>query len=239
VYDPLETDLSQQWLDNLLRECKKERISGDIALLGGWAVYLLVGKEFRRATGKEYLKSRDIDIFVDSKAEKEFLKAITGLGFVPSAYKFRYEVVYSREKKRIVPVSESKKHPVYDLVYVFLDVFSQNKTGTLGSWVFPELENAERMIVDGTPVVDATHLLGLKIVSFFERDKTHKQYKDACDAYALLFYAGLDKTKLGEESIRLVEYLAKRQEYCTFIAGHLFGDELKSGLVKRNLESLL
>ena len=98
MYDPIETDVSYDYMLKLKESLKSLRF----AIIGGWGVFLHVKKEYRGAFGKEYLRSRDIDIFIDSKEEINFLKNIKSLGFIESAYKFRYELVYDREEKKII-----------------------------------------------------------------------------------------------------------------------------------------
>ena len=59
MYDPLETDLSRKELTAIF----KESIGIPICLIGGWASYFYVNEKYKRAFGKEYMGSRDIDIF--------------------------------------------------------------------------------------------------------------------------------------------------------------------------------
>jgi len=75
MYDPIETDISKKFLVEILNNIESE----NFGLVGGWAVYLYVNENFTRATGKEYLKSRDIDVFV--KCEDEFLEKFKKLSF--------------------------------------------------------------------------------------------------------------------------------------------------------------
>lgn len=234
MYDPLETKTSEKYLEKILKACEKKEILGKIAVIGGWGVKYLINKEYLRATGREYLKSRDIDLFIPSSVAEKFLRIIKEIGFMPSAYKFRYEVICTREKGKKISEEQARKQPVHNLIYVFLDVFSEKKT-KLGAWVIPELGDAKKIMINSTPVLDAEHLLKIKTVSFFEREKLDKRFKDACDAYALIFYSGLDKKKADRH---LIKRLAESDEYCYFIAEQLYGDPLKAGLIRRSLEQL-
>jgi len=159
------------------------------AIIGGWGVFLRVKKEYQRAFGKEYLRSRDIDIFVDSKEEINFLKNIKSLGFIESTYKFRYKLVYDREEKKIITSEQAKKRFIFNLIYIFLDVFSNKETKIAGSWVISDLGKAQIEKIEEFPVLDVNSLLQLKTASFFEREKLDKELKDACDIFALLFYS--------------------------------------------------
>ena len=84
MYDPLETDISRKELAAIF----KESIGIPICLIGGWASYFYVNEKYKRAFGKEYMGSRDIDIFFDPKKEKEFLKVVNKRGFAKNGFHF-------------------------------------------------------------------------------------------------------------------------------------------------------
>ena len=94
MYDPIDTDVSFQELIIILKECKKRNIP--VCVIGGWAAYLYVTEDYRRAFGKDYMGSRDIDIFFDPEQEGEFAKFIKEFGFEKNGFKFRYEKIYNR-----------------------------------------------------------------------------------------------------------------------------------------------
>jgi len=233
MYDPVETDISYEYLQKL-----KEKIT-DLrwAVLGGWAVFLQVKDEYQKAFGKEYLRSRDIDVFVDHKNEQEFFDIIKGMGFTGSAYSFRYELIYDRGENKIISSERSKQKPIFNLVYIFLDVFSDKKTKMLGSWVFPKLENMKTEEIEGCPVFTVDSLLNLKVTSFFEREKLDKELKDACDIFALLFYSG-KKFKINVGVKKAADKIISRFDLQEYIAEQVLGDNLIASLVKRMLEEL-
>lgn len=232
MYDPVETDLSFEYLLNLCRMSAGLRL----AVIGGWGVYFHVSREYKRAFGTEYLKSRDIDVLVDAGDELRFLEIIKKLGFSKSAYSFRYELVYDREEKALVRPEAVKKRPVFNLAYVFLDVFSNKKTKKLGSWVFDNVSLITKEI-DNIPVLDVGVMLKLKTESFFEREKLDKELKDACDIYALLFYA--DKRPNSDTFVtKAALKILKRPDLQEFIAREVLGDAFKAGIVRKSLEGL-
>ncbi len=234
MYDPVETDISQEYLLKL-----NEKLMGlRFAIIGGWGVFLHVKNEYQRAFGKEYLKSRDIDVFIDAKYEKDFLGIIKSLGFRESAYYFRYELIYDREEKKIVSSEEAKKRHIFNLIYIFLDVFSNKKTEKLGSWFIADLQRVEIEKIDSYPVLDIDSLLNLKITSFFEREKLDKELKDACDIHALLFYSG-KKFKLNVKIKKAIEKIISRADLQNYIAENVLGDSSKAGLVVSVLKKLL
>ncbi len=226
MYDPIETSISYEYLINLNESVKQLRF----AVIGGWAVFLQVKSEYQRAFGKEYLKSRDIDVFIDSRDEKDFLKIIKELGFKESSYDFRYELIYDREEKKIISSEKAKSKHIFDLAYIFLDVFSNKRTKDVGSWVLPGLAKVKIINIEGFPVLDVSSLLDLKTNSFFEREKLDKELKDACDIYALLSYS---KTKFRGNLLvkKAAEKIISRPDLQEYIAEQVLGDILKASLV--------
>lgn len=233
MYDPAETDLSYQYL----RKLGEALTDLEWGLVGGWAVYFHVREHYQQAFGREYLRSRDIDVFIDAAEEQEFLQQITELGFKASAYPFRYELIYDREEKRIIASEEAKRKHLFHLIYLFLDVFSNRKTTTIGSWVFPEFDKSKWIMAEGFPLVPLNNLIQLKIISFFQREKLDKELKDACDLYALLFYSGR-RAKPTPEVHKMAEKILSRPDLQHFIAEQVLGDVLKSSLVVASLRGL-
>ena len=233
MYDPIETDISYDYTLKLKKSLKSLRF----AIIGGWGVFLYVKKEYQRAFGKEYLRSRDIDIFIDFKEEINFLKIIKSLGFIEGAYKFRYELIYDREEKKIITPEQAKKRFVFNLIYIFLDVFSNKETKTVGSWVISDLNKAHIEKIEEFPVIDINSLLQLKTASFFEREKLDKELKDACDIFALLFYSE-KKFKSNLLVKKAIEKIIERYDLQEYIAENVLGDISKTSLVVGMLKSL-
>ena len=233
MYDSVETDISYEYLLRLMKKAKSLRL----AIIGGWGVFLLVNKEYQKAFGKEYLKSRDIDVFIDAKDENDFLKIIKELGFKESSYNFRYELVYDRAEKRIISSEKAKEKHIFNLAYIFLDVFSNKNTKKLGSWVFSNLDKAKIENVESLPVMDLNSLMDLKVVSFFEREKLDKELKDACDIFALLLYSN-KKAVLSLKVKKAIDKITSRPDLQDYIAEQVLGDSLKSNLVPAMLRRL-
>lgn len=233
MYNPIETDISFEYLQKIRAMALKARW----AVIGGWGVFFQVKEEYNRAFGREYLRSRDIDVFIDAKHEEEFFNIIKGLGFKESSYNFRYELIYDREKKKIITELKAKEKDIFNLIYIFLDIFSNNKTKKLGSWVFPILSKAKIEDIRGYPVLEVNSLLNLKITSFFEREKLDKELKDACDIYALLFYSG-KKPKLNLAVKKAAEKIINRQDLQEYIAENVLMDSLKAGFVSSALNRI-
>src|SRR3989344_7157084 len=229
MYDLLETDLSFEYL-NKISQIKNAIIIGD------WATYFYVNESYRKAFGLDYLKSRDIDVYVSSKYLDGFIKEIKKLGFTPSSYFFRYELIYSRSKNKIITEKESKKQPIYDLVYIFLDLFSDKKSEK--AWGMNNFDKVKVLDIEKINTVDIDTLLALKCISFFEREKLDKEFKDACDIYALLIYSEkkFNVTKNIKNSIKKI---IERRDLREFIAENVLRDVTKVNIVISNLEKII
>ncbi len=233
MYDVIETELSFEYLKKIIKECEGLKM----AIMGGWAVYFYVNENYKKAFGVDYIKSRDIDVYINSSSALKFKKIIEKLKFGKSSYYFRYELIYNRENKKTISNKIARNKPIYNLVYVFLDLFTNKKTG-LNAWVFNELNKAKINVVNNIPVVDINTLLRLKLLSFFEREKLDKELKDACDLYSLLIYSNAG-FKLDKELKKAIEKIINRQDLCDFIAENVLKDMLKAGIVKATLSNLI
>ncbi len=247
IYDPVETDLSKEYLLKLVKGMGNKTLG----ILGGWAVYALVNEGYRRAVGKFYIGSRDIDAFIDSKnpeSVNKLKKVISELGFFPSSPFFRQRLIIDRETGKPISESDSKGRPLHELVNVDLDIFGSAESNELKLWATPIVSDTlfwetcmvskleEAYITVPSPAM----LLALKSEAILNRDNPQKRQKDAADIYALLFYSGLvlleiKKIKYNDIIKRSIAEIIKQEDYVIFIASELFSDALKSSLVKANL----
>lgn len=252
IYDPLETGASRKILLELLDELKPNENFG---LVGGWAVHFLICENFLTATGREFLRSRDIDIFINCRGDfpREFARVVKKIGFTPGEYKFRYTLILDRDSMGKLSEREARRRQIFELIYVFLDVLGNEESEAIGTWpneIVGKIidEKATKVLaIEGRQVFVPREdlLLLLKVDSFLQRETKEKRMKDACDIYGLLFYSSTkiwefikrDPWKL-ERARRGIEAMLD-EEVLEFIAGELFGDKLKSGLIRRNLSQLL
>lgn len=72
MYDPIETDISYKQLVILSEKCKKI----NTCIIGGWATYFYVNKEYHTAFGKDYMGSRDIDVFFILQKKKNLIRLL-------------------------------------------------------------------------------------------------------------------------------------------------------------------
>ncbi len=233
MYDSLETDLSRDELTALFKE------SNGICLIGGWASYFYVNEQYKRAFGKDYMGSRDIDIFFDPKGEKEFSRVVKKLGFTKNGIRFRYEKIYDRESQKFVTVEVAKRKPLYNLIYIFLDLFSNKKTTLLESWW--DLEPFKKTTffkINDFFVADIDTLIASKCTAIFARDKADKENKDACDLYALLVYSD---TQIIPTTLlcKAIEKILSRPDLLYTIAEHVLLDPYKRSIVEVTLRDRL
>ncbi len=248
IYDPLETEASRKVLLELLGEIG---LTESFGLIGGWAVHELVSTGFLKATGREFPKSRDIDVFIDCSGDfpHKFAAVMKRIGFVAGGYAFRYTLILDRDTMEKIGEERARERQTYNLIYVFLDILGSEESDILGVWpneIVARMigEKALKAIVlDGkrvfVPVEDV--LLLLKIQSFLQRESREKRMKDACDIYGLLYYSDADVLA----GLRMDDWKVERarggieamlnDEVLEFVADGLFGDRFKAGLVRRNL----
>lgn len=237
MYDIEETAISLNELKLICDECRKKNVP--ICIIGGWATYFYVNENFRRAFGRDYLSSRDIDIFFWPEKEKEFADIVFSQGFIQDGYQFRYEKNYHRELKKFVSEKESKKTEIFNIIKIFLDLFSNKATSNLNSWNDLEpLKNISFEMIGGFPVADINTLAELKATALFARDKADKEHKDACDLYSLFQYSG-KKINASVCIKKAIEKLINRSELINSIAHHVLTDLGKRSIVEVTLKSNL
>lgn len=252
IYDPFETEASRKILLELLEELKP---CENFGLVGGWAVHSLIHENFLMATGREFLRSRDIDVFIDCKSNfpRQFVRTIKKIGFVPGKYRFRYTLILDRDSMKKLSEGEARRKQAFELIYVFLDVLGNGESDAVGVWPNEiiakviDIKAMKVLAIDGRKVFvpKEDFLFLLKVDSFLKRETKEKRMKDACDIYGLLFYSPAKILELVKKGLWKSEIASRglgamlEDETMEFIAGTLFGDRLKSGLVRRNLSQLL
>ena len=116
LYEPNETKTSQKQLEQTFKSLK-----GPACLLGGWAVYHIVNKNFEKANGRPYIGSRDIDIgfHIDKEWTEKQLKescfvsaieAIEKIGF--KSVSFRLIKDFDIDTGKELTPEESTKLPI-------------------------------------------------------------------------------------------------------------------------------
>jgi hypothetical protein len=189
-------------------------------LLGGWAVHLHVTDGFRKAHGRPYIGSRDIDLGVHidpewTGSEVEEAPVATTLERIERELgyhrgRFGFYQQFHRETGNWLKEEQARNQPAHNIFRVDIDIIPDTTTldvfeDTFGfrppaepllAPVFTDNEgNALDEYVSWTApeaalIAPAASLAAMKIRAFPKRDKSHKQLKDLADLHALLWYTG-------------------------------------------------
>jgi hypothetical protein len=225
-YEPSEIKTSAKQLEKLFQQLKEP-----VCLLGGWAVYHIVDKNFEKANGRSYIGSRDIDIgfHIDANwtkaqlKESDFLSAIKTLediGF--RSISFRLVKDFDIDSGNELTPQESAKLPLYQIFQLFVDPivdFIHPKTRDLLGFVPIDepllsllFQNRRYTITTlfGRKIMMPTPeaLLAMKLNSAPNRDKENKRIKDIADIYALLWHSDVALPTLKD---RLLSIYPKKQ----------------------------
>src|SRR4030067_3151694 len=196
LYNSTETKTSQNELQTIFRQLK-----GESCLLGGWAVYHIVNRNFKKATGREYVGSRDIDLgfHINKDWNEEQLKNSEFSTAIKNIEEMRFRSVSFRLVKdfnidtgeELTP-EESAKLPLYQIFQLYIDpivdyIHPKIKSlmgfvpidEPLLSLVFQEKMCNTQPIFGKNVILPQSHvLLAMKINSAPKRDKEKKLIKD-------------------------------------------------------------
>ncbi len=207
MYNEFETRTSYKYLQEVIKVLEEP-----ICILGGWAVFFHVNKNFQEAQGRPYLGSRDIDlgfhldknITTDEMKNSALAKSLQALQnklkFKPLSFRLLKEVHTETEEE----IQEGQIIPSHFIFPMYIDplvdyipknfkaVFKfQPADEPLLRFAFENKEHREelkefnkRLLLPRPELLLATKLNALQY-----RDKEHKKIKDICDIFALLFYS--------------------------------------------------
>ena len=222
-YEKYETDISERYLKKIIR------ISAGTALIGGWAVYIHVNKNFRQARGRNYSGSRDIDIgiHIDKNWSIDELKKCVFPGLVHHLEKdgfewqgFRMLKNFHTETEEELTPEESRKlfaHTIFPLyIDIIVDFIHPKFSETFGfvpidepllKYVFNNGKLKKKMMFLGSVItLPAPELLvAMKLNSLPERDKEHKRIKDISDIFALMFFSDKSLADIKESLFSFYE----------------------------------
>jgi len=225
MYPEFETRTSYKYLKQVISALEEP-----ICILGGWAVFLHVNKNFQKAQGRPYLGSRDIDLgfHLDKNATADQMKNSAlaksldilqnKLKFQPVSFRLLKEIHTETEEE----IGEGKiiqAHFIFPM-YVdaivdnipakFKDVFHfQPADESLLCFAFEDEKHREelkefnkKLWLPKPELLLATKLNALRL-----RDKEHKKIKDICDIFALLWYS---KEKPRELQQKVTQFLPSK-----------------------------
>ena len=215
--EPNETKTSQKQLEQIFKSLK-----GPVCLLGGWAVYHIVNKNFEKANGRSYIGSRDIDIgfHIDKDwTEKQLresgfasaISAIEKIGF--RSVSFRLVKDFDMDTGRELSPEEAAKRPLYQIFQLFID--------PIVDYIHPKIKDILGFVPIDEPLLSLLFqskmhtttnifereamlpkpelLLAMKLNSAPRRDKENKRIKDIADIYALTWYSDTDLPALKNQ----------------------------------------
>ena len=208
MYADNEVDMSRSNLSAVVSGVREPA-----CLLGGWAVYATVNRNFKAEQGRNYIGSRDIDLgfHVDETwsdrqlLESAFSKSVeilTGAGY----YGVGPRLVQHRDlgTGRLLTEEESKKHPRYETFDLFVDPITDRPhprarallgfdpidepllADVFSGSLFTVSERFGTKIMLPRPEV----LASMKVNSVLGRNTGDKRIKDIADIYALAWYSG-------------------------------------------------
>lgn len=221
------TDLSRRELRTVC-----ETVEPPVCLLGGWAVHFHVNGGFEREHGRSYIGSRDIDLgfHVDPEwSQHEFrqtplgrsIQRIQELGYTESRFGFVQN--FDRDTGTRLSEHEASEYAMHEVFQVYVDIipdtpaldafeaafgfrppaepllkpaFDAGKTEPLSGRVAENMPEHVQLV---TPEL----LAAMKLRSFPDRDKGHKEVKDLADLHALLWYV----TDYADMKTGLTEYV--------------------------------
>jgi hypothetical protein len=221
LYEPNEIDISEKYLEKVFRQIK-----GGACLLGGWATYHLVNKNFEKVNGRKYIGSRDIDIgfhidksWSEEQLEKsEFSTAINLIEDMSfKSVSFRFLKDFHLETKKELTPEESAKLPIYQIFQLYVD--------PVVDYIHPKIRNILGFVPIDEPLLSLVFadriytvtnlfgtsillpkpqvLLAMKLNSVPNRDKEHKRIKDIADIYALLWFSDRKIARLKSDLLSI------------------------------------
>lgn len=219
MYPEFETRTSYKYLKQVISALEEP-----VCILGGWAVFLHVNKNFQKAQGRPYLGSRDIDLgfhLDKNTALEQMKKSALAKSLDTLQNKLKFKSVSFRLLKEVhteteEEIEEGKIIPAHFIFPMYIDVLVDNIPAKfkkvfrfqpadepLLCFVFgngkyrEELKEFNKKLWLPKPEV----LLATKLNALKMRDKEHKKIKDLCDIFALLWYSE-EKPELLKEKVK-------------------------------------
>lgn len=209
LYAKFETDISFEYLKKIAKIADES-----LCLIGGWAVYFTVNKNFiERTKRSSYLGSRDIDLgfyipndWAEEKVRKSSLAQIANKlekeGFCWAGS--RLQAAFHQETGKMLTEEESKAVAEPFLYRLYVDLMVNESTDAVEKAFNQHLFDEELLnTVFGNPsyrkgleyfrnkvfMPIPRLLLAMKLKSFPNRTKDDKRTKDICDICALSMFS--------------------------------------------------
>lgn len=233
MYKDNETEISYYYLKEVIQHLKEP-----ISVVGGWAVYFVVNKNFKEEHQLPYLGSRDIDLgFSKPETAKGAIKKLMELGF--KRISFRYFKEIHTETGKELSKNEAKNTPLHNIFPMYVDPILAETDSSMKSKlgfmpidepllkpVFEDEKFRLEVTAFGRKVIipHPKVLLAMKLNSLPNRDKEHKKIKDLCDIVSIIMYSeaelSLDKKQVEkavkcitkEDIVKVTQFLPLSEE---------------------------
>lgn len=223
MYPEFETKTSYKYLQQVISALEEP-----VCILGGWAVFLHVNKNFQKVQGRPYLGSRDVDLgfhFDKNATVAQMKNSALSKSLDILQNKLHFQSVSFRLLKEIhtetkEEIGEGKIIPAHFIFPMYVDVLVDNipkqfkevfhfqpADEPLLRFVFEdgkhreELKEFNRKLWLPKPEL----LLATKFNALKHRDKEHKKIKDLCDIFALLWYSQEKPQDLQQKVLQFME----------------------------------
>ena len=208
MYLEFETKTSYKYLQEVIKALQEP-----ICILGGWAVFFHVNRNFQKAQKRPYLGSRDVDLgfHLDKNSTIEEMKNSSlakSLDILENKLKFKsisFRLLKEIHTETEEEIAEGQIIPSHFIFPMYIDplvdfipkdfkkVFKFNPADEpLLRFAFNDSKYREELKEFNKklwlPKIEL--LLATKINALSFRDKEHKKIKDICDIFALLWYSG-------------------------------------------------
>jgi hypothetical protein len=226
MYKEKEVEISEVWLKNIFS------LDYDMCLIGGWAVYESVTKNYEEDKGRQYVGSKDIDVgfHIDSSWNLDQLKNSDYLKFFKyleennfSWVGYRFLKGYDYDTKKELTKEEMSRKPSFEVIEFFIDpvVDSMNPLLRAELFINPIDEPLLSLVFENKLInrinlgnhreVEAVIpkpevLLAMKFNSVDDRTKEHKRIKDIMDIFALIWYSELEIDEMKEKVSDLKDF---------------------------------
>jgi len=221
-----------------------------------------VNERYRKATGRNYIGSRDIDLgfHIDKNWSKEKLensgftktiKTLESMGF--RSVSFRLFKDFNIDNGKELTPQESAKLPLFQIFQLYIDPVVDN--------IHPELKNLMGFVPIDEPLLSLAFqedmytvatffekeimlpkphvLLAMKLNSAPRRDKEHKLIKDIADIYALSWYSEIPSPQLKSQLFSICSSEKAQQTIRSFTAEDLNNVSNLLGITTKELSNVL
>ena len=252
MYKDIETETSYKYLKIVISSLKEP-----ICILGGWAVFFTVNKNYQKQALRVYIGSRDIDVGFNSASSFKHATSIMENRLKFRFVSFRYYKNVHAETGKDLSDEEVKSMPQHMYFQMYVDpIMSYANSGLKSALGFTPIDEpllkpvfedkkygkyikefGKKLMLPAPEI-----LLAAKICSVILRDKEHKRHKDICDITALCLFAGMpidDIIKAGKSFVskdKLKKFIrmdfADDVKNCSNVLG------LESGIVKSVIDKV-